>query len=126
MSSFIFFAGRFLWSDDGESGLISPSMSISSMSCVSFKYYKLDSGILTFYTFTPLNYTTMWSTSKTTESRWRTAQFQLNSMDDDIRLYIVSSNEVGIDDLMIVTGECSALGISLLYLHVTNGCVANS
>jgi len=126
MPSYIFFAGNFLWSDGGESGLISPSMSILFMSCVSFKYYKPDSGILIFYTTTPLNYTTMWSTSKTTESRWRTAQFQLNSTDDNIQLYIVSSNEVGLDDLLIVTGECSALGMSLLYLHVTNGCVANS
>ena len=126
MSSFIFFAGSFLWSDGGESGLISPSMSISSTSCVSFKYYKPDSGILTFYTLTPLNYTTMWSTSKTTESRWRTAQFKLNSTDDNIQLYIVSSNEVGLDDLLIVTGECSALGMSLLYLHVTNGCAGMS
>ena len=109
MLSDIPFSGSFLWSENStnESKLIAPSMSISTTSCLSFKYYISEHGMLKLYS----NLTSIWSISNVTKSRWRSGQVQLTNKDDSFRLSIGSSSDVGLDDLKIITGECSSLGM---------------
>ena len=109
MLSDIPFSGSFLWSKNSinESILIAPSMSISTTSCLSFKYYISEDGMLKLYS----NLTSIWSISNAAKSRWRSGQVQLTNKDDSFRLSFGSSSDVGLDDLKIITGECSALGM---------------
>jgi hypothetical protein len=78
------FSGSFLWSENStnESKLIAPSMSISTTSCLSFKYYISEHGMLKLYS----NLTSIWSISNVTKSRWRSGQVQLTNKDDSFRL----------------------------------------
>lgn len=82
-------------------------MSISTTSCLSFKYYIPEHGILKLYS----NLTSIWSISNAKKSSWRSGQVQLTDKDDSFRLSFGSSSDVGLDDLKVITGECSTLGM---------------
>ncbi|CAG2234174.1 unnamed protein product [Mytilus edulis] len=119
--------GRFIWSasNTNESILLSPEMTVSSPTCITFQYYtkfpQRFGGYLSIYV-TKISssrnesFFNVWSTNTDTGNTWKTGQFELpiNNTDYHYRMMVYKSNgEVGLDNINISTSGCITLSSSV-------------
>ncbi|VDI15470.1 Hypothetical predicted protein, partial [Mytilus galloprovincialis] len=119
--------GRFIWSasNSNESILLSPEMTVSSPTCITFQYYtkfpQPFGGYLSIYVIkisssrneSSIN---VWSTNTDTGNTWKTGQFELpiNNTDYHYRMMVYKSNgEVGLDKINVSTSGCITLSSSV-------------